>query len=142
MNVRRDNVDHPVDHPKDDAGSGSLEAHMSVIEGMPAEERRLTYRECAKFLLIRYLVEKKLVEGPLSEEECRPAIEELEAENADGICYLFYVRGSVWDVILTREEGSKKAIEENPDRLNDPELFVMDFRKAAKVSLRNSDFHK
>jgi hypothetical protein len=117
-----------------------LEVYISVIESMPSEERRLSYQECAKFILIRHLIENNLVEGQLREEECRPSSEECVAENADGVCFLFYVRGSVWDVILSRQEGGKRIIEEYPERLKDPKLFVMDLRKAAKINLRNADF--
>ncbi|MBU0705974.1 hypothetical protein KJ657_01715 [Patescibacteria group bacterium] len=138
MNVQRENGDRPIE----DVASGSLQICMSEIEGLPVAERRLTYRECAKYLLIRYLVEKNLVDGPLSEEECRPSVDECVAENADGICFLFYVRGNVWDVILSRKEEGRKIIAGDPERLEDPKLFVMDLGKAAKINPRNSDFHK
>jgi len=128
-----------ADHSSEEGDPGDLEAlglYMSEIESLPTEERRDTYRKCAKFILIRYLIERELVAGPLDEEECRPAREELEAENADGICFLFYVRGSIWDVILSRQDACKRAIEKDPDRLADPELLTMDLKKAAKINLR------
>ncbi len=129
-----------IEEYRKNTDSSILEACMSTIESMRPEERRLAYRECAKSLLIRRLIEEKLVEGPLDADECIPFPSECVAENADGICFLFYVRGSVWDVILSRGEVGMRAIQEDPSRLEDPELFVMDLGKVAKVNPRDADF--
>jgi hypothetical protein len=131
-----------VDLPGEDANSCSLQTCISAIEGMPAAERRLTYQECAKCLLIRYLIERNIVDGPVRDEECRPAAEDCVAENADGVCFLFHVQGSVWAVNLSRTENSKKMLEKNPERIKDSELFVMDLEKPAKINRRDSDFRK
>lgn len=127
-------------HEQQDKGVSDTD--IPLVEEMDIQERRLVYQECARHLLTRYLLAKELVKEPLDTEECHPSVEECTAENADGILYLFYVRGSVWGVMLSRQEESRKIIEESPERLADPELFIMDFRKAARIQLRNEDFRK
>jgi hypothetical protein len=135
LQERRDDLSR-----EDSNSSCSLESCASTIESLPATERWLTYQECAKCLLTRYLIARNLVEGPLRDDECRPAVGDCVAENADGICYLFYVRGNVWSVTLSRKADKKRAIEEKSERLSDPTLFEMDLRVPAKISQRNSDF--
>lgn len=112
---------------------------MLAIESVPASERLLTYQECARHLLVRYLVAKSLVEGSIDNKECRPFSEELIAKNADGICFLFEVRGSIYHVMLPRKEECRQTIENDPVRENDPELFCMDLSKPAKIDDRTNE---
>lgn len=126
----------------DPHASSELEAYMSVLERMSNFERWRSYQECAKHLLIRYLIAQNLAQEPVSDEECRPAAEECVAENAEGVCYLFYFRGAVWDVVLSRKEGPKRILQQRPDQMDDPDLFMMDLAKPAKIRLRNADFRK
>lgn len=132
-------------NPNGSAASSDLDTYMSAIESMPNPERWLAYQKCAKHLLIRHLVAQKKVQEPINPddpEECRPFDEECVAQNADGVCYLFLVRGRVWDVILTRNEESRKILKKNPERLNDADLFKLDLSIPADICSRDSDFGK
>ncbi len=113
---------------------------MADIERYSVEDRWDIYQRIATSKLIRFLIEKSLVIGDLKDSDCK-VVGDCKVEHADGIAFVFDVKGSKWEIQILRKDECREAILKNPERLKDPDLFKMDLNKKTGAICRNSSFY-
>jgi len=138
--------EHPFDDLRKKQGKNcTADDVIEAVSQMDNEQRHHFYEQCAKAALVRYLIEEQLEKDidPINgQDECE-LIEDGEGQTDEGVMYIMKVRGSFWRVVLERDEIFRKAIEQNPQLVNDPALFMMKLKKGkVKFKCLNGRFYR
>jgi len=131
-------VNRPSNHEENGdispAGDG-----VDQLESMSMPERRYFYKRFSAGVLIRCLINKKIVRENATEDDCRK-LRESEIETLHYISFIFEVEGSKWQVVLQRSHDCIDEIKKDGSKINDPVYFKMDLAKPATIVNRDKNF--